>query len=215
MCGSGRFLVPLLERGVDITGVDASPFMLEACQRHSAERGTEAVLYQQALQELDVPRRFGFALIPAGSFGLITDPADAAEALRRLFRHLFPEGKLVLEIETPNARPSSPGKWHEFRQPRPDGTELVFQALPAYDADQHLQVDAHVYSIVRDGQIVESEAEELSIRFYEPERFAGMLAEAGFSAIRTTRAYSEDPPREDDAAVIFECRKPSRSVSEG
>ena len=29
MCGSGRFLIPFLEWGVDIDGTDASPYMLK------------------------------------------------------------------------------------------------------------------------------------------------------------------------------------------
>ena len=35
MCGSGRFLVPLAEAGIDIDGVDASEDMLAACARNA------------------------------------------------------------------------------------------------------------------------------------------------------------------------------------
>ena len=39
MCGSGRFLIPLLKRGFDIDGVDASPHMLQACRDHCQRLG--------------------------------------------------------------------------------------------------------------------------------------------------------------------------------
>lgn len=60
MCGSGRFLVPLLEAGIDVDGVDASPDMLVACGARCADRGLEARTYEQFLHELDVP-----AAVPA------------------------------------------------------------------------------------------------------------------------------------------------------
>ena len=60
MCGSGRFLLPLLEAGVDIDGVDASPHMLAACAAKCAERGLRASLHEQSLHALDLPRRYRF-----------------------------------------------------------------------------------------------------------------------------------------------------------
>src|SRR5678816_1813672 len=42
MCGSGRFLVPLRQRGFDIDGIDASPEMLQACRDKCARLGIRA-----------------------------------------------------------------------------------------------------------------------------------------------------------------------------
>src|SRR3990172_1144329 len=84
MCGSGRFLVPLLEAGIDIDGVDASPDMLAACSARCAERGIAERLHQQLLHELDLPRRYRLIFAGGGSFGLIIDAAEVAESLRRL-----------------------------------------------------------------------------------------------------------------------------------
>src|SRR5439155_9828536 len=53
MCGSGRYLVPLLEAGVDVDGVDASPDMLAACATKCAARGLTVRTRRQLLQELD------------------------------------------------------------------------------------------------------------------------------------------------------------------
>ncbi len=207
MCGSGRFLIPFLDRGIDIDGVDGSPHMLDACHRRCRDKALEPVLYQQLLEELDLPRGYGFILIPAGSFGLIIDRAAAAEALRRLHRHLLPGGRLVLEIETPFAVPPDLGKWRQGRLPRPDGSELVFNALPAYDPAEQLQHDTHRYEVVRDGLVVQSEVEYLSIRFYRPDEFRRMLEDTGFTAIRISAASRDDPPNDEDPTVVFRCQR--------
>jgi len=57
MCGSGRFLVPLMELGMAVDGVDASPHMLEACRQRAKRRGVAPRLYEQFLGQLSLPRR--------------------------------------------------------------------------------------------------------------------------------------------------------------
>ena len=208
MCGSGRFLVAFLERGIDIDGVDSSPYMLQACHDHCESRGLRPNLYQQRLQELNLPRQYGCVFIPAGSFGLITDSGDAAEALRRIYQHLVPGGRLVLEIETPRALPESLGKWHESRLTRSDGAEVVFRALPEYDPARRVQQDVHWYGVFNNGRLVESETEHLSLRLYEEAEFRQMLAAAGFSGIVASRPYCDIEPTEEDAAIVFSCRRP-------
>jgi len=208
MCGSGRFLIPFLERGIDIDGVDASQYMLQACHNRCQRKGLKPILYQQLLQELDLPREYGYIFIPAGSFGLITDSMDAVESLRRLYRHLLPGGKLLLEIETPRAKPEPLNKWHESRVTRPDGAEIVFNALPMYDPKEQLQRDVHRYELFMNGHLIESDVEDLSLRLYEPVQFRRLLVATGLTDIRVTRPYDDAAPTGEESAVIFRCRKP-------
>ena len=207
MCGTGRFLVPFLERGIDTDGVDSSPHMLQACHNRCEVKGLQPVLYQQLLQELDIARRYGYILIPAGSFGLITDRANAAEALRRLHHHLVPGGKLVLEIETPRALNGDLGTWHESRLTRSDGTELVFSALPTYDSGEQVQQDIHRYQVISHGRVIDDEVEELSLRLYEQDEFRQLLEVADFRDIRTTTPYRDAGSKGEDATIIFQCRR--------
>ncbi len=144
MCG-GRFLIPLLERGADIHGVDASAEMLNLCRTKAEERGIAAHLYAQFVQQLDLPRQFAFIFIPDGSFSLI--PAqEAANSLERLRDHLLPNGTFMIELFAPmgdrerseNGRPRKDHKAVHRRVPngwervvaRPDGTEIALRVLP-------------------------------------------------------------------------------------
>lgn len=52
MCGSGRFLVPIMERGIDIDGVDASPSMLEACWQRCSDKGLSPNLFEPAVEHI-------------------------------------------------------------------------------------------------------------------------------------------------------------------
>jgi len=207
MCGTGRFLIPFLEKGIDIDGVDASPHMLQACQAHCERKGLRPVLYQQLLQELDLPRHYGYIFIPAGSFGLITSKKDAEKSLRRLYQRLLPNGKLIIEIETTLAQPESPGKYHEWRMTRLDGVELVFSALPMYDAKNQLQRDIHQYQLFSNGQLIETAVEQLSLLLYEPAQFQKLLEDTGFTDVRATRAYENTEIDGSEKVVVFHCIK--------
>jgi SAM-dependent methyltransferase len=202
MCGSGRFLIPFLERGI------ASPNMLQACHTRCEKKGLHPKLYQQFLQEMELPRQYGYIFIPAGSFGLVTRLEDATESLRRLYQHLLPGGKLVIEIETPLAQPEDPGKWHEWRITRADGAELVFSALPAYDEKNQLQHDIHRYQLSKNGQLIESDVEYFLLRLYEPARLQGLLEKTGFTTVRATGAYTDVTTEGNEPVVVFRCRRP-------
>ena len=52
MCGSGRFLIPILENGIDIEGTDASGHMLDNCRKKCAEKNAmRRAQAQRALQK--------------------------------------------------------------------------------------------------------------------------------------------------------------------
>lgn len=207
MCGSGRFLVPFLERGIDIDGADASPHMLQACREHCQSRGLEPVLYQQFLQELALPRQYNLIFIPACSFGLVVDRQAAKDSLRRLFEHLLPGGKLVLEVETPRAHTLIPGLWSGHWVTRLDGARIVHSTLPTYSVEEQVRRDLHRYELFEDGHITEMELEESELRFYERDEFQQLLEGTGYREIRASKAYQDTEPDLEDAVIVFEGRK--------
>lgn len=209
MCGSGRFLLPLLARGFDVDGVDASRFMLEACrQRAARQQLTTRSLLEQKLEELELSRRYALAFIPAGSFGLITHEPQAREALRRLHAALLPGGKLVLEIDRPAFETSTSWPWGGRWLKRPDGALLVISWLGQYAASERISYSLHRYELVIDGRVVETEMEEFNLRAYEPQEFQALLESAGFVDVKALKAFEQRAPDADDEGVVFECRRP-------
>ena len=99
-CGTGRLLVPLLQAGLDVDGCDISPDMLAQCREQAARDGLSPALYQQAIHELDLPRRYRTIYI-CDSFGIGGQREQDLEALRRCHRHLAPGGTLVFSHELP------------------------------------------------------------------------------------------------------------------
>ena len=65
--GSGRVIIPLLEAGFTVDGIDYSPEMLDSCRKRCKERLTSN-LYEGSLQQLSLPYKYEAIIIPTGSF---------------------------------------------------------------------------------------------------------------------------------------------------
>jgi SAM-dependent methyltransferase len=208
MCGSGRFLVPLLARGFDIDGSDASPFMLEACRQRAEKHRLKANISRQNLEETTLPRRYGLVIIPSASFGLLTDPVKVREALRGLWEAMLPKAKLVLEIERPMLKESASWPWGGRWLERPDGATLVVSWLGHYDAAKRINYNLHRYELFKDGRLLQTELEHFDLQLYEPDDFQALLESSGFCDVQRLEAHAFRPPDEGDETIVFECMKP-------
>jgi len=203
MCGSGRFLIPLMEHGVDIEGTDASPEMLKACRETAVKKELKPVLYEQFIEETALPKKYMLIFIAAGSFVLVTDKQAVRNSLRKIYGHLLPAGKVVLEILTPSAVDSALGEWKGRWVTRQDGATIIFSTLDTYDTTEKVSRSLHKYELFENGRLTATELELFAMRFYEKDEFAALLKEAGFVRVEATRPYTGLPPEESDKTIVF------------
>ena len=103
-CGTGRVLLPLVRQGYQVTGIDASPAMLDIARHKVAaeDLAGRATLVQQEMLELDLGGRFNLAFAAINTFMHLTATDDQLAALARIYRHLNPGGLLVLDLFNPD-----------------------------------------------------------------------------------------------------------------
>jgi SAM-dependent methyltransferase len=196
-CGTGRLLMPMLREGLDVEGVDPSEDMLAICRRRAASRGVAPVLYRQAMEALELPRRYRTIFIPCGTFQLLDERAAAWEALRRLHAHLEPGGLLLLTLFNHDQETGEQvhGEWRlRARAPLPDGSELEKQARIEWvnPVDQSLAVTVR-YRRFRGEEILEEQICPTRERWYLRDEMTRMLERAGFTVERVTGNYTDAP----------------------
>ncbi|HEY8601083.1 MAG TPA: class I SAM-dependent methyltransferase [Thermomicrobiales bacterium] len=205
-CATGRLLLDYLAEGIDIDGVDLSPEMLGRCRARAAARGLTPTLYQQAMEHLDLPRKYGTILVPSSSFQLLTDAEQARAAMRRFHDHLLPGGALAMPFMT-LWREGEPREktWPAPRERvRPeDGAVVRHWERVWYDPAAQLEHTEDRYEVVRDGAVLAAETIRRSpaTRWYTHDAVRALYREAGFVDVRLTREWSGEPAAPDDPIV--------------
>jgi SAM-dependent methyltransferase len=201
MCGSGRLLLPLLDEGFHLHGVDSSPAMIASCDARLADAGYAATLFRQDVVALNLPFRYTAALIAAGSFQLIVDTAAARSALERLRAHLVPPGLLLLDLFVPRYAANPPGApLVEARTVAlADGTRIAHRSETFVDtAGRRIDTKSR-YERRMGPAILAREDETLAVTWYSEDEIVALLGEAGYRDIRA------EPPAfaSDDDAQRF------------
>jgi hypothetical protein len=196
-------------RDDDIDGLDASSEMLRACRQKTTSKSSQPRLYQQFLHELKLERRYKLVLIPAGSFGLITNHDQVRESLKRIFTVLESEGKLVLSVDlVTQTKSQNSGTWGGRWLKRPDGALMVLSWLPTYDAQLQIGKSLLRYEVFRDGNLTETELEEFDLRSYKNGELEQLLTETGFVNLKTLTMNSKLPAEDIDQELTIECTRP-------
>lgn len=203
MCGTGRFLIPLLERGIDIHGVDASSEMLDLCKNKLRAKNLSTELYFQSIQNLNLPTKYDYIFIPSGSFGLITDKEEAKESLKRLFDHLSLNGKLDIEIEKPYSF-FEDDIHSESCVIRSDKTKIKLITSKRYDFINNIETINCTYQNIIDNNIDSVENEKIEVQHYGLNEFKNLAHSVGFEEVKTLSWYSN---LNADECMLFRCEK--------
>lgn len=210
MCGTGINLIPFLEAGAVIDGVDASPAMLAQCRKKCAASGLQPNLYEQFLEAMALPRQYAFVFIPGASFGHLYDKAVAQMCLQRLAEHLLPGGLLVLDVRPPAYRSNFPKPGHtEFELEDRGEDETIFTTTVWGERDAGRVILCwNKYESYVDGKLIETEIFDYHERFYDRAEFVNMLQSAGFARPTVTKAWEVDTEPDENDWMVFSCRKP-------
>src|SRR5262245_20076689 len=177
-CGHGRIANPLAERGVRVTGLDATPLFLELARRDAAERGVEVEYVEGDMRAIPWVERFDRMLCWFTSFGYFTDEENR-RVLAGVNSALTPDGPFLAEL---NHRDNLLGRYAE---------ETVSERGEDRMTDRHrldLQTGRSFdqRTVLRGGK---SRTFEFSVRMFTAAELQDWLRAAGF---RDTRAYGED-----------------------
>ena len=207
MCGTGRFLLPMLQDGFNIQGFDASTHMLDALHRKASAHNLSPEVSLDFVESFKQTKQYGLIFIPSGSFNLITDRSAIAHALKKFYDLLLPNGTLVIEIITLAATPKNPGTWRREKWERPEGGFILASSCEE-PLNDNVSLTHCTHDLVVENKIVLSEQETFKIRLYDTQEFYDCLVIAGFSAITPIKAFNRSSrPEADDKDVIFECKK--------
>jgi SAM-dependent methyltransferase len=218
-CGAGRLLIPWLSEGFDVDGVDPSADMIAVCRDAAEAIGREPLLAVQPVHALDLPRRYGVAVM-CGSFGLGGTREQDLEGLRRVRAHLRPGGVLALDYELEDVDLDRWRRWRarpadlteppiEDRRLAPDGLHYALRhRVTAVDPDLgRLHRELQVWQW-RDDELLAHETHALVVNLYRPMQIQAALVDAGFVDVRVCGGYHGGAPTSTDAFLVYRATAP-------
>ena len=112
---------------------------------------------------------------------------------------------LAIERPMPGHQENEPwgGRWVQ----RGDGARIVISWLRHFNPKERISHSVHRYELIKDGQLLETEWEELDLRLYEAGEFTALLEATGFTGIRMRGGYDLKPLEAVDDTIIYECRR--------
>lgn len=201
-CGTGRILIPTARAGIDSTGFDLSQHMLAICREHLAEESQEVRdrvdLVEGDMRGFDLGRRFSLITLPFRPFQHLTTVEDQLACLQTLYRHLEPDGRLILDLFNPSLEALTRDNVgeevaDELDFTMPDGRQVTRKSkiVSRDHFDQVVQVELIYYVTHPDGR-EERLVHAFPMRYLFRFEAEHLLARAGFTVEHLYADYEKN-----------------------
>lgn len=97
-CGPGRHAIPLARRGLRVTGVDLSEYLLGKARARADEAKVAIDWVRQDMREFVEPGAFDLAVNLSTSFGYFPIQADDMRVLKNMVESITDDGVVVLDM---------------------------------------------------------------------------------------------------------------------
>ena len=216
-CGTGRVMIPAAERGIAITGVDASPHMLAICRdklaREPSEVRERAQVVECDMRELDLRGEFKLVTIPFRPFQHLITVEEQLACLAGAHRHLEPGGRLAFDVFDPDVARLVAGDDSEGAgEPpfaMPDGRTVVRKhRSAAVDLKEQVISAELIYYVTHPDGTEERLVHAFPFRYFFRYEVEHLLARAGFDVTALYGGFDRSPPgSKRPGELIFVARR--------
>ena len=203
LCGSGRFLIPFMEQGFDIFGIDLSVAMLNKLK----QKAPNAKVFQADILEYSSKNRFDYIFISSGSVSLFTDINLCRKILGKIKEMLTPEGKFVFAVDTVADKCSDDNDYKiSVKTKTKEGFDLILKNKNYYDEQSRTQFSPGIYELYNGTELLQSEYMDFQTHLYKFGEMERLLKEIGFTNVKTYSSFSKDVAADDNCEMfLFEC----------
>lgn len=203
LCGSGRFLVPFMERGFDICGMDLSSEMLDKLK----QKAPNAKVVQADILEYSSKEKYDYIFISSGSVSLFTDMNLCKKILDKLKGMLAPKGKFVFAVDTvANRCPDDSDYKTSVSVKTKEGFHLTLKSKNYYDEQSQTQFSPSIYELYNGAELLQSEPMDFQTHLYQFGEIEPYLREIGFQTVVIYSSFQKEMATGDqDEMFLYEC----------
>ena len=211
-CGTGRILVPLVERCGFIQGVDISEAMLAICRDKLDAAGLstkKAAVQAGDICDFSLRETFDLIIAPFRVFQCLTSEKQIAGFFECVRRHLAPGGRCILNVfRTLHGPDEMATLWsdeteHLLREIPCDGGKITLSEVRNKFRRQPLTI--YPSQMIRrfEGENVVDEAFfEITLRCYYPDEFGQLIADHGLTVTNRWGGYDGEEYGQGNELVV-------------
>lgn len=203
LCGSGRFMVPFIKKGFNISGIDNSSEMLGKL----TEKSPGAKVVQSNIEEFQTSERFDYIFISSGSVSLFTDMNSCKIILTKMKSLLKTGGRFVFAVDTVADRcPDSDDYELGVSVTTKDGYSLMLKSKNYFDESTHTQFGPSLYELYDGDKLLRQEKMDFQTHLYELGEMEEILKEIGFADVKVYSSFEKEIADSNDTEMfLYEC----------
>ncbi len=212
-CGTGRITLPLARQGVDVTGMDASHFMLEVLRAKLAKE-SESVRRRTRVVEGDfrthyLGDQFSLVAIPFRPMQHMYTTEDQLAALKNARIHLAASGILAFDVFNPNFDKIISGIGEEFLDlewPAQDGTGRMIRRYFVKDEIDLINLNfsgRFIFRLCEGDRVLSEEVQPLKMSFYTYPHLKLLFRAVGLESVGEFGSFDRRPIGRDAPEMIF------------
>lgn len=181
-CGTASHMIPLIERGYKVTGVDVSAQMLKIAQEKLSRASLKADLVKGSFQAFAIGRKFDAVICLFSVINYVAANGDIVKALRNIRVHMGRDSVFIFDFWNANAVVDHyrPRKSAHFRK---NGMDLQRQSVTkVYPSQKRCEVN-YTCTLRQDGRFIRRDEEKHVLRYFSPEEMTDYLRKAGLKVV--------------------------------
>jgi SAM-dependent methyltransferase len=198
-CGTGRVLIPIARKGIEIHGVDNSRPMLEILKRNlrkeSSEVREKVTLQEGDMRELRLGKQFPLVIIPFRPMQHMHTVEDQIRALKTAAAHLTANGILAFDVFYPkfdliNTKMGEEVPEMEWKSGQDTIVRRYFRKESVDKINQVFNF-TFVYRTFKDDKVVAEETENFQLSFYTYPHLRALFLLAGLEIVEEYGSFAK------------------------
>lgn len=204
-CGTGRLLIEFLRNKIQIEGIEPSKDMIRICMQKGKKFGFEPIIYNQSLENMNLPKKYKIIILPLYVFQHIKDEDLVLKSLKNIYEHLENNGHVLISIF--NSENISTKNW-QIRSVETinDETFIMYERIK-YNSIKKIENKEIKIEWLRLGNIIQTFITEIDFKIYSTEEIKNLLTKTGFCDIEIFVDYSLHKKNIEADTYIFKALK--------
>lgn len=206
-CGTGRVTIPLARRGIEMTGLDVLPAMIERAKGNAQDLSVRWVCAD--VRSFDLGTRYALIFTRGLLFQHLLTRADQEAMLSCARQHLAPGGRLLLDVsfKRPDTMTDMVQEkvWYSYTDKA--GRKVPVTGTDVYDHIEQVWTQTMYHRWHEGGELRSAPPVKLTLRYLMPREMETLLFYNGFSVQARYGDWDGSPLTEDSDVQIYLCTR--------